>query len=128
MKVFGYIRIEPNSSIELNKYYDFFNSFGFNLEKNKLIIEEATVDTPIKYRDTVVDLVKYDLDENNILIVKGLDSLGSNFKEIYDFLNLLDEKKIILICLDYSTNEINGELKKLFFNFIKMAVELENNK
>lgn len=93
MKVFGYVRIEPNSSIELNKYYDFFNSFGFNLEKNKLIIEEASVDTPIKYRDTVVDLVKYDLDENNILIVKGLDSLGSNFKEIYDFLNLLDEKK-----------------------------------
>uniref|UniRef100_UPI00148F2A9B resolvase n=1 Tax=Acinetobacter guillouiae TaxID=106649 RepID=UPI00148F2A9B len=62
-----------------------------------------------------------------ILIIKGLDSLGANFVEISEFINIIESRKIILICLDYSRNEIKGDIKRIFFHFIKMGANFEMN-
>jgi putative DNA-invertase from lambdoid prophage Rac len=125
MRIYGYLRIDPGYKVDLSDYYAFFNKFGYNIQKNRLICEEVAVDTPIFYRDKIVNLVNYSLEEDNILIIKGLDSLGANFIEILEFINLIESKKITLICLDYSINEIKGEIKKIFFHFIKMGANFE---
>lgn len=127
MRVYAYVRVDPENNVEMGEYLDFFKKFGFEIPRNRLICEEVAVEIPMKYRDKIVNLVNYSLEENNILIVKGLDSLGSNFIEISEFLNIIEEKKIILICLDYSRNEIKGDMKKLFFHFVKMGADLEKS-
>lgn len=127
MRIYGYLRIDPGYADDLNENYTFFNKFGYHIQKNRLICEEVAVDTPIYYRDKIVNLINYSLEEDNILIIKGLDSLGANFIEIYDFINLIDSKKIVLICLDYSRNEIKGDVKKIFFHFIKLGANFEMN-
>ncbi|MCT9979427.1 recombinase family protein [Acinetobacter sp. I-MWF] len=127
MRIYAYLRVEPGFKEDLNEYYSFFNKYGYHIQKNRLIWEEVAVDTPIFYRDKIVNLVNYSLEEDNILIIKGLDSLGANFVEISEFINIIESRKIILICLDYSRNEIKGDIKRIFFHFIKMGANFEMN-
>lgn len=127
MRIYGYMRIDPGYKEDLSEYYSFFGKYGYTIQKNRLICEEVAVDTPIFYRDKIINLVNYSLEEDNVLVLRGLDSLGSNFIEILEFFNIIDSKKIVLVCLDYSVNEIRGEIKKIFIHFIKMGSNFEMN-
>lgn len=55
------------------------------------------------------------------------DSLGSNFTEIKEFYTYIDSKKIFLICLNFSTNLIKDDLKKIFIHFLQMGEDFESN-
>lgn len=125
MRVYAYLRVDPKVQADLSTYHNMLEKYGFHIQPHRLIVEEAAVDTPILYRDKIINLINYSLEENNTLIVKGLDSLGSSFYEIYELINTLETKKIVLVCLDYSKNEIKGELKQVFYHFIKMGCEFE---
>lgn len=125
MRIYAYFRIDPECKESLNDYLNYLNKFEFNIQPNRLILEEVAVDTSISYRDKIINLVNYSLEEGNVLIIKSLDSLGANFSEMFDFIKKIDSKKISLICLDFSKNEIKGDLKKVFFHFIKMGVDFE---
>lgn len=127
MRIYGYLRIDPGCNGDLNDYYAIFNKFGYSIQKNRIVCEEVAVDTPIFYRDKIINLVNFSLEEDNVLIIKGLDSLGANFIEIMEFINIIDSKKITLICLDYSIKEIKGEVKKIFLHFIRMGANFEMN-
>ncbi|WP_434279226.1 recombinase family protein [Acinetobacter sp. CE-15] len=127
MRMYGYFRVDPGLKEDLNEYYSFFNKYGYHIQQNRLICEEVAIDTPIFYRDKILNLVNYSLEEDNVLIIKGLDSLGASFSEIFEFINMIEARKVILICLDYSRNEIKGDIKRLFFHFIKMGADFEMN-
>jgi len=127
MRIYGYFRVDPGFKEDLNEYYSFFNKYGYHIQQNRLICEEVAIDTPIFYRDKILNLVNYSLEENNVLIIKGLDSLGASFSEIYEFINMIEARQVLLICLDFSRNEIKGDIKRLFFHFIKMGADFEMN-
>lgn len=84
-----------------------------------------TVDTSIIYRDKFINLINYGLESGDLLLVKGIDCLGRNFEEIYNIVNKIDQKKIRLVCFDYSKNEISGDLKVFFLHFLKICFEFE---
>lgn len=125
MRIYGYIRVEPNNSSDSNVDINFFSKHGYEISSNRVILEEVTVDTPILYRDKIVNLVNYGLEEGDLLIVKGIDSLGSTFEEILYLVDKIDKKSIKLICLDYAKAEITGDLKALFQHFLKLCREFE---
>lgn len=127
MRIYGYLRIDPESSGVISNDFNYFKKYGYFIEKKRLICEEVAIDTPIFYRDKILNLVTYTLEEDDILIIKGLDSLGVSFGEISQFVDILDSKKIILICLDYSRVEIKGDIKKIFSHFLKMGAKFEMN-
>lgn len=126
MRIYAYIRVEPNDQVNLSRYIECFKKHGYSIQSNRILTEEVTVDTPIEYRDKILNLIKYNLEIDDVLIVKSLDCLGSNFLEIKEIASLIYEKEIILICSDFSRNPIKGDLKKIFFHFIKMGCEFES--
>nr|WP_174507525.1 recombinase family protein [Acinetobacter sp. Marseille-Q1620] len=132
MRIYAYSRIDYGSKEDLNEYIDYFSDHGYHVPKKRLLLEEVTVDTPIVYRSTIINLINYSLEENDLLIVKGLDSLGSCFSEIFELVNMINDKNVRLVCLEFSKDEIKGNLKKIFFHFIKMGLDFEkkykNNK
>jgi len=126
MRTYGYIRVDLDSNIEKAKYISSFKDFGFNLQKNRLVIEEVLAQKSIYYRNSFLNLIKYSLEQEDTLVVKSLDCLGSSFEEIHNTINKIDEKRIKLICLEYSKNEIAGELKIFFIHFLNMCKLFEN--
>ncbi|MFU8928094.1 recombinase family protein, partial [Acinetobacter puyangensis] len=86
----------------------------------------VAVDTSIIYRDKLVNLINYGLEEGDLLIFKGIDCLGSSFEEIYNMVNTIEERKIIIICLDFSKKKITEDLKLIFFHFLKLCSSFEN--
>ncbi|MDC5569234.1 recombinase family protein, partial [Acinetobacter baumannii] len=126
MRIYAYFRVGSGSSIEPSDYLDYLSKNGYQIQLNRLIFEEVSVETSIVYREKIINLVNYSLEEDDILIIKGLDSLGANFIEIEKFVNIINDKKIRLICLDFSKDEIKDNLKKIFFHFIKMGADFEN--
>ena len=90
-----------------------------------MVVEEVLVSKSIYYRDIFLNLINYSLEQEDSLVVKSLDCLGSSFDEIYNTLKKIDEKNIKLICLDYSKSEIDGELKIFFTHFVNMCKEFE---
>ncbi|WP_368579633.1 recombinase family protein [Acinetobacter pittii] len=125
MRTYGYIRVEPNNSSDSIFDIDFFNKYGYEISPNRIVLEEVSTDTPILYRDKIINLVNYGLEENDLLIVKGIDSLGSTFEEILYLVDKIEKKSIRLICLDYAKAEITGDLKALFQHFLKLCKEFE---
>ncbi len=126
MRVYAYIRVDPNSQFNLLNYMECFKKHGYALQSNRILFEEVTVDTPVQYRDKLLNLIKFNLEVEDVLIVKSLDCLGANFLEIKEMANLIYLKEIVLICSDFSKNSIKGDLKKIFFHFIKMGCEFES--
>lgn len=125
MRTYAYIRVDPYVHIDKVKYLSIFNDYGYNILKNRLVVEEVLVSKSIYYRDIFLNLINYSLEQEDSLVVKSLDCLGSSFDEIYNTLKKIDEKNIKLICLDYSKSEIDGELKIFFTHFVNMCKEFE---
>lgn len=125
MRTYAYIRTDPNNKVESINYFSFFSDYGYKIQKNRLVIEEVVVSKSISYRDRLLNLINYSLEIDDSLVIKGLDCLGSNYEEIFNTIKKIDEKKIKLVCLDYSKNEIEGDLKIFFLHFISMCVEFE---
>lgn len=126
MRTYAYVRVDPNTQFDINRYINLFNDCGFKVQKNRLVVEEVLVDKLVNYRDKLLNLINYSLEADDILVVKGIDCLGSNFNEILKIFYKIEEKKIRFICLDYSKNEINGDLKVFFIHFLKICLEYEN--
>ena len=125
MRTYAYVRIEPNLQFEFSRYISFFSEYGYKIQKNRLVVEEVSVDKSIIYRDKFLNLISYSLEEGDILVIKSMDCLGNSFEEILGIVDKIDQKKIRLICLDYSKNEINGDLKIFFLHFLKLSAEFE---
>lgn len=125
MRTYAYIRIDPYDNIDKVKYISIFKDYGYNIQKNRLVLEEVLVSKSICYRNIFMNLINYSLEQEDILVIKSLDCLGNSFDEIYNTLKEIDEKRIKLICLDYSKSEINGELKVFFIHFLSMCKEFE---
>ncbi|MFL9561036.1 resolvase, partial [Acinetobacter baumannii] len=120
-----YIRVEPNSSSESNCDFNIFSNYHYDIPCNRIILEEVKINIPILYRDKIINLINYMLEEGDLLIVSGIDCLGSNFEEILYLVNLIDKKNIKFICLDYSKMEIEGNLKLIFQHFLKICLDYE---
>ncbi|KHF78794.1 resolvase [Acinetobacter sp. neg1] len=127
MRTYAYIRVNPNTDIETSKFSSFFSDKGYNIQKNRLIIEEVSIDKSIIYRDKILNLINYSLEENDLLLIKSIDCLGCNFQEILHLLQKIDHMKIKIICFDYSNHEINGDLKVFFLHVLKIFTEFEIN-
>lgn len=125
MRIFAYIRINPDETIDLHKYISTFGGSGYHIQKSRLIVEEVLVEKSISYRDKFSNLVNYALEEDDSLIVKGIDCLGNSFEEILNIFNKIEQKKVRLVCMDYSKNEINGDLKTVFIHFLKLCTDFE---
>ncbi|MGE8597805.1 MAG: recombinase family protein [Acinetobacter calcoaceticus] len=125
MRTYAYIRVDPYDNIDKVKYISIFKDYGYNIQKNRLVLEEVLVSKSICYRNIFMNLINYSLEQEDILVIKSLDCLGNSFDEIYNTLKEIDEKRIKLICLDYSKSEINGELKVFFIHFLSMCKEFE---
>lgn len=127
MRIYAYFRSEGDSVEDSECFLSRLSKIGYEISHNRLIKEEVTADIPIIYRDKIINLVNYALEENNVLIINGIDSLGSNFTEIKEFYTYIDSKKIFLICLNFSTNLIKDDLKKIFIHFLQMGEDFESN-
>ncbi|EEY78130.1 putative DNA-invertase from lambdoid prophage Rac [compost metagenome] len=125
MRTYAYIRVDPYDNIDKVNYISIFKDYGYNIQKNRLVVEEVLVSKSICYRNIFMNLINYSLEQEDRLVIKSLDCLGNSFDEIYNMLKELDEKRIKLICLDYSKSEINGELKVFFIHFLSMCKEFE---
>ncbi|MFL9507494.1 recombinase family protein [Acinetobacter baumannii] len=125
MRIFAYIRVNPSEKIDIYKYLSIFGGNGYHIQKSRLIVEEVLVDKSISYRDRFLNLFNYALEEGDSLIVKGIDCLGNSFEEILNIINKIEQKNVRLICMDYSKNEINGDLKTVFIHFLKLCVDFE---
>jgi putative DNA-invertase from lambdoid prophage Rac len=89
-----------------------------------VIFEEVEAGISLKYRNKFINLVNYAMESGDLLLINGIDSLGGNFNEVASSVNLIF-KKIRLICLDFSKNEIVGDLKKLFMHFLKLCSDFK---
>jgi putative DNA-invertase from lambdoid prophage Rac len=102
MRTYAYVRLEPNLQVESGKFLSFFNEYGYKIQRNRLVLEEVSVNKSIIYRDKFLNLISYSLEEEDVLVIKSIDCLGSNFEEILAITDKIHQKKIRLICLDYS--------------------------
>lgn len=127
MRTFAYSRVDPSvKGKESERYVRELEVRGFTVPQKRIFIEEVVVETSINLRDKFINLINYALEENDVLIVKGLDCLGSNFEEINNSIVLLNMRKVRLICLDFSIKELEGDLKAVFTHLLKMCLCFEN--
>lgn len=127
MKFYAYVRIEPNSKFESDKFLSILYKYGYKIPKNRLILEEASVSKSIYSRDLFQNSINYSLSSGDILVIKSLDCLGCRFEEMLLIANQIFEKQIRLICLDYSKNEINGDLRIFFNHFLMLCSQFEKS-
>ncbi len=127
MRIYAYVRINPDIEIELWKYVSFFSEKGYKIQKNRLIIEEVSIEKSINYRDKFLNLINFSLEEGDLLLIKSIDCLGSNFQEILSVIQKIETKKIKLICFDYSKHEINGDLRIFLLHILNLFSEFEKS-
>ncbi|MCU4361685.1 MULTISPECIES: recombinase family protein [Acinetobacter] len=128
MRIYAYIRI--NSSIEnieeeKESFISILNSFNYKIHPNRIIFELVSVDKTITARTIFLNLINYSLEEDDFLIVKGIDCLGSSFTEILSSIKLIERKKIKLIILDYFNCEFKDDIKNNFIHFIEICIKFE---
>jgi putative DNA-invertase from lambdoid prophage Rac len=92
MRIYGYFRENPNRLKNLQDRIN-LNKFGYSIPSNRLIIESVTVETSVIYRDKFMALINLTLEEEDLLIVKSFDCLGKDFKEIYNSVHKIYQKK-----------------------------------
>jgi putative DNA-invertase from lambdoid prophage Rac len=126
MRTYAYVRLNSEKEFESKKNYSFFVDNGFNIHKNRIFFETVLVDKPLKFRSTIKNLIDYSLEQNDLLVVKNLSDLGSNFKEIFFLTNKIFDKGVRLVCIDFSKNEINGDLRVFFNHFVKLVCKFED--
>ncbi|MFL9507430.1 recombinase family protein [Acinetobacter baumannii] len=125
MRTYAYLRFDSYNHSDQISYSSFLREHGFNVQKNRVIIEEVGGEVSVIYRNKLNNLIEYSLENNDLLIVKGIDSLGSNFAEILKITHKLDQKGIRLICVDYSKYELTGDKKVFFLHFLKLCLAFE---
>ena len=126
MRIYFYSRKDPNMKDQDFSYVSYLESFGFKVDEARIIIEELSIDIPISFRNKFISLIEYGLEKGDMLIVKSLDDLGSNFHEICKILEKIENKGLEFICLDFSKSIINGELKEIFIDILKMCFDFES--
>lgn len=125
MRTYAYVRIENCVQIESRKLLSFFKGYGYEIQKNRLVLEEVSVNKSVVFRDKFLNLINYSLEEGDLLIVKSIDCLGCNFEEILFLTEKIYQNKIRFICLDYSKMEIDGDMRLLFIHFLKICFDFE---
>lgn len=125
MRIYFYSRKDPNVEDQSFNYVSYLESFGYKVEEARIIIEELSIDIPISFRNKFISLIEYGLEKGDMLIVKSLDDLGSNFNEICKILEKIENKGLDFICLDFSKSIINEELKEIFIDILKMCFDFE---
>lgn len=126
MRVYAYYRIDDLKVINDCDVY-LSSNISYEIPKSRVVYEQVKIDIPVKYRDKFINLINHSMESGDMLFINDLDSLGSDFNEIDFSLGLIFKKRIRLICLRFSKNEITGDMKKIFIHFIKMSCEFEEN-
>ncbi|MCT9977806.1 helix-turn-helix domain-containing protein [Acinetobacter sp. I-MWF] len=124
MRAYAYFRVEELSVNEFN-YADYILGYGYEIPQNKLVFEQVKVGIPLEFRHKLISLINYTLESGDLLLIDGIDSLGSDFKEIYSTVNFIFKKGIRLVCLEFSKKEIKGDIKKIFFHFLKICSDFD---
>lgn len=124
MRVYAYCRVD-DISLNENIYVTFISNAGYEIPSKRIIVEEVDAGISLKHRNKFINLVNYAMESGDILLVNGIDSLGGSFNEVFSSVNLIFKKKIKLICLEFSKNEITGDLKKFFIHFLKLCADFE---
>lgn len=128
MRIYAYMRIDSNSE-DIEKEKEFFisllASFNHKVNSNRVIFEIVSVDKSITIRTIFLNLINYSLEENDFLIIKGIDCLGSNFTEILSSIMLIEKNKVKLIILDYFNCEFKDDIKNNFIHFIEICIKFE---
>ncbi|MDQ9038202.1 resolvase [Acinetobacter seifertii] len=131
MRVFAYSRLDVDVNVDIdidiekNNYIKMLYEMNYKIPNNRIVFEEVTINTSVFFRERIINLVNYALEENDLLIVKSIDCLGCGFEEIYNFSSKIIEKNIKIICLDYSRHQIDGNIKTIFKHFLKICMEHE---
>ncbi|WP_421833071.1 recombinase family protein [Acinetobacter baumannii] len=128
MRIYAYMRINSISEdIEKEKesFISLLASFNHKVNSNRVIFEIVSVDNSITIRTIFLNLVNYSLEENDFLIIKSIDCLGSNFTEILSSIKLIEKKKVKLIILDYFNCEFKDAIKNNFIHFIEICINFE---
>ncbi|MCU4313902.1 recombinase family protein [Acinetobacter bereziniae] len=124
MRAYAYFRTEEVSKEDFN-YADYLKKYGYEIPKNRFIFEQVKVGIPLNFRQNLIILINYTLESGDLLIIDGIDSLGSDFKEIYSIVSVIFKKGIRLVCLEFSKKEIKGDVKKIFLHFLKMCSDFD---
>jgi putative DNA-invertase from lambdoid prophage Rac len=124
VRAYAYFRTEEVSKEDFN-YADYLKKYGYEIPKNRFIFEQVKVGTPLNFRQNLIILINYTLESGDLLIIDGIDSLGSDFKEIYSIVSVIFKKGIRLVCLEFSKKEIKGDIKKIFLHFLKMCSDFD---
>lgn len=127
MSNYAYFRVDCSIDNEVD-YSSIMQNSNYEFLESKIFIEEVKAEISLKYRDVFINLINYTMEKNDLLFIKGIDSLGSNFNEILFSMNLIVKKEIRLVCYDFCKEEIDGKVKEAFMNFLKLFSDFENNK
>lgn len=111
IRMYAYARLEDKDVFESN-----LRCSGFNLVDRMFFFEKRVNSKIVRNRFLNLNVVVNLMVEGDVLVIPNFTCLGDNFNEMCDFLSLMREKKIRLICFDYSLTTIeNNELDFLFF-------------
>ncbi|MGR2923132.1 recombinase family protein [Acinetobacter sp. 1125_18A] len=126
MNIYAYFRVDCIVSNEVD-FLSLLRNYNYEVIAERLIVEEVKVEISLKYRDAFWNLINYVMEKNDLLFIKGIDSLGSNFNEIFFSVNLIFNKGIRLICYDFCEDELRDKLKETFINSLKLFSDFESN-
>jgi len=128
MRIYAYMRVNSNID-ELDKEKESFisllNTFNHKVPYSRVVLELAAVDKSITLRTIFFNLINYSLEEDDFLIVKGIDCLGNSFKEILSTIMLIEKKQIKLIILEYFNCELKESIRNNFIHFIEICISFE---
>ena len=120
MRIYAYFRIDK-LTVKKNNYVDFINYYGYTVDRSGIIIEDVEINTTLELRYKFMNLISNTLKRGDLLIIEGIDSLGSSFKEIIHCINVLFKNEIKLVCLEFSKLELNGDIKKIIYHVFKLC-------
>lgn len=121
---YAYFRIDSLTVIKKN-YIDLINCYGYSVHVNRIVTEEVEINTALELRYKFMNLIKNTLKSGDLLIIEGIDSLGSSFKEIIHCINILFKNEVKLVCLEFSRLEISGDIKKIIYHVFNLCSAFE---
>lgn len=128
MRTYAYLRTNCIITDRITSYHKDLIVKGYSVLMSRIIIEAVEANKSIFYRDKFMGLINFGLEQGDLLIVKGIDCLGKDYIEILDTIQFITEKKVRLICLDYSFEELDGEMKFNLLHVLKLCKDFESMK
>ena len=125
MRTYAYLRTNNMETDRFTSFHKELSVKGYNVQINRVILELVDANRSIFYREKFMGLLNYGLEQDNLLIVKGIDCLGKDYLEILNTIDLITQKKIRLICLDYSLEELIGDIKVNLIHILKLCEDFE---